>query len=298
MVGREGAVVWVQPQAMNFEEDGRRVRQGILLDVTKDLEYVRARIPEALDRAREGVTRVATIVRALRRFSHPSSGSMAAADINESLENTLTVATNVYKYVAYVELELGDLPSVVCDIGEINQVFLNLIVNAAHAIEDVVGNSGSRGKISIRTEQQGDAVEITVRDSGCGIPQDVAARVFDPFFTTKEVGRGSGQGLSLARAIVVDRHRGTISFDSHDGAGTAFVVPHGNGRPERRRAGYLDAVATKSATCWISVSLSWPPNEGMPPPPFRTQCSTVAGASERPFRFGPIVPVAWAAASV
>jgi signal transduction histidine kinase len=159
----------------------------------------------------------------MRLFAHASSGTMAPTDINEALRSTLVVATNVYKYVADVDLQLEALPQVACDAGEINQVFLNLIVNAAQAIEDVVGDSGERGTIAAHTECAGDDVVISVRDSGCGIPPEVSARVFDPFFTTKEVGRGSGQGLALAHAIVVDRHRGRISFKAEERGGTTFV---------------------------------------------------------------------------
>jgi PAS domain S-box-containing protein len=314
MVTRDGRARWMQPQAINFEEEGRRYRQGLLLDITEareveserqrleaelrlaqkleavgelaagiaheintpiqyvgdslrflndafldsmnvldcyealrgaleagepaaelldqvvdaeqhaDLAYLRERLPEAFGRARGGIERVATIVRAMRRFSHVSTDGMSAANLNEALNNTLVVATNVYKYVADVELDLAELPPVICDVGEINQVFLNLIVNAAHAIETVVGSSDERGTIAISTCVERDEVVVAVRDSGCGIPDEISSRVFDPFFTTKEVGHGSGQGLALARTIIVDRHGGTISFESEPGAGTTFTM--------------------------------------------------------------------------
>jgi two-component system, NtrC family, sensor kinase len=134
------------------------------------------------------------------------------------------VAANAYKYAADVTTELGDLPLVVCNGGDMNQVFLNLIVNAAHAIEDRVGDSGRRGTITIRTRRDGDNVVVSIADSGGGIPAEIARRIFDPFFTTKDVGRGTGQGLAIARTMVVERHAGTLTFDSEPGHGTTFHV--------------------------------------------------------------------------
>jgi PAS domain S-box-containing protein len=188
---------------------------------TADLEYLRDRVPGAFDRADEGITRVAEIVGAMRDFGHPPTTEKAPVQLNDALRNTLVVAMNEYKYVSDVETDLGNLPRVVCNGGDINQVFLNLIVNAAHAIEQ---RGPQRGTIRIRTAVDGDEVVISIGDTGCGISEDVAARIFDPFFTTKEVGRGTGQGLSITRALVVDRHGGSITFDSELDRGTTFHV--------------------------------------------------------------------------
>jgi PAS domain S-box-containing protein len=189
-----------------------------------DLDYLRARVPGAVARADDGVNRVATIVRAMREFAHPPATEKAPVDINAALRSTLVVAMNEYKYVADVETELGALPPVICDGGDMNQVFLNLIVNAAHAIADATGDSCGRGRISLRTVAEGDHIRISVSDTGTGIPAEVAGRIYDPFFTTKEVGRGTGQGLAIARQIVVERHGGTITFETHPGRGTTFHV--------------------------------------------------------------------------
>jgi signal transduction histidine kinase len=137
----------------------------------------------------------------------------------------VVVATNEWKYVADVELDLdASLPQVPCIGGELNQVILNLIVNASHAIADVVGTSGKKGKISIGASCDDFHAVIRVRDTGTGIPEHARARVFEPFFTTKEVGKGTGQGLAMAYNCVVKRHRGSIDFETELGAGTTFVI--------------------------------------------------------------------------
>ncbi len=159
-----------------------------------DCAYLLEEIPKALTQTLDGVTRVATIVRAMKEFAHPEGKEMAAADLNRALLSTLTVARNELKYVADVETEFGDLPLVVCNIGDLNQVFLNLLVNAAHAIGEVVKGNGGKGKIRVRTVAEGKTVLVAIADTGCGIPEANRTRVFDPFFTTKEVGRGTGQG--------------------------------------------------------------------------------------------------------
>ncbi len=189
-----------------------------------DIDYLVTEIPKAIGQTLEGIGRIATIVKAMKEFAHPDTREKASADINRALQCTLTVARNELKYVADVETELGDLPPVVCHLGDLNQVFLNLFVNAAHAIGDVVRGSGAKGRIRVATRRDGDDVVISVEDSGCGIPAEIRGKVFDPFFTTKEVGRGTGQGLALARSIVVDKHGGSLSFESTVGKGTTFHV--------------------------------------------------------------------------
>jgi signal transduction histidine kinase len=127
-------------------------------------------------------------------------------------------------YVADIETQFGDLPPVVCHLGDLNQVFLNLLVNAAHTIEDVVKITHTKGKIGVRTRTDGDWAEIAISDTGTGIPREIQDKIFDPFFTTKGVGKGTGQGLALARAIVVEKHSGTLTFKTQLGAGTTFFI--------------------------------------------------------------------------
>jgi two-component system, NtrC family, sensor kinase len=133
------------------------------------------------------------------------------------------VAHNEYKLLASVQTRFAELPEVKCNVSELNQVFLNLIVNAAHAIQES-GKDAATGLIEIRTSVAHGMVEVAIRDNGCGIAPDHANKVFDPFFTTKAVGRGTGQGLSIARAAVVTRHGGTLSFETEVGRGTTFFV--------------------------------------------------------------------------
>jgi two-component system, NtrC family, sensor kinase len=189
-----------------------------------DLQHIRRAIPQAITGMRDGIERVTRIVLAIKQFAHPGIAHKAPADLNAALLSTLTLAANELKYVAVVETELGELPPVTCYIGEINQVVLNLLVNAAHAVADAADQRAERGLIQVRTCQRDDLVEIAISDNGGGIPGEIQPRIFDPFFTTKEPGRGSGQGLALARSLVVDHHQGSLSFETRPGAGTTFFV--------------------------------------------------------------------------
>jgi PAS domain S-box-containing protein len=205
------------------------ITTGLLAEVRRmedesDCGFLLEEIPKALSQSLEGVSRVATIVRAMKEFAHPESKDMAAADLNKALLSTLTVARNELKYVADVETDFGDLPLVVCNVGDMNQVFLNLLVNAAHAVGDVMKETGKKGKISMHTQVDGSMALIAIADTGGGIPEGIRNRIFDPFFTTKEVGRGTGQGLAIARSVVVDRHKGTLTYESDVGKGTTFYV--------------------------------------------------------------------------
>jgi PAS domain S-box-containing protein len=195
-----------------------------------DLEFHRAEAPKAFDRIFDGIERVANIVKAMKEFAHPDASEHSAADLNHAIRTTLVVASNEYKYVAKIVTDLGDIPFVSCNVGELNQVFLNLIVNAAHAIHDAGKELGS-GEIHISSAVDGDAVVIRVRDNGCGIPAEHLSRVYDPFFTTKEVGRGTGQGLAITRSIIVDKHAGDVSVKSTVGVGSEFTLrlPIGGG---------------------------------------------------------------------
>ena len=188
-----------------------------------DLDFLQAEMPKAFERTFDGANRVASIVRAMKEFAHPDSNEQSAADINRALQTTLTVAANEYKYSAGINTQYAELPMVVCNVGELNQVFLNLIVNAAHAVHDS-GKDAISGVISISTATSGEMVEITIADNGCGIPQENLDKIYDPFFTTKEVGRGTGQGLAIARSIVIEKHRGDIRVSSTPGMGTQFTL--------------------------------------------------------------------------
>jgi signal transduction histidine kinase len=188
-----------------------------------DADFLREQIPRALDRTFDGIERVTGIVRAMKTLAHPGGEDRAPADLNEALRNTLTVTRNEFKYVADVETDLGAIPQVPCQLGEINQVFLNLVVNAAHAVAESVAGSDRRGVIRIRSRTEGDSVVVEISDTGVGIPNALKERVFDPFFTTKPVGKGTGQGLSMARSIVT-KHGGTLAFTSSPGQGTTFTI--------------------------------------------------------------------------
>lgn len=188
-----------------------------------DLQFLREEVPRAIERTIEGTERVATIVRAMKEFSHPDASEMMVADVNRALQNTLMIARSEYKYVATIELECGDLPEVMCNVGELSQVFLNVIVNAAHALADA-GRDAETGRITIKTGVVEGWAELSFEDNGCGIPQEIIDKIYDPFFTTKEVGRGTGQGLAIARSIVVDKHAGRINVRSTPGTGTCFTL--------------------------------------------------------------------------
>jgi two-component system NtrC family sensor kinase len=144
--------------------------------------------------------------------------------LNQAIRSTLVIAHNEYKYVAELDTQFDDLPPVECYLGEINQVVLNLLVNAAHAIADVVKDTGNLGKLTVRTRLDGDGIEISIGDTGTGIPEAARENIFDPFFTTKEVGRGTGQGLAIARSVVVNKHGGTLRFETECGKGTTFFI--------------------------------------------------------------------------
>ena len=189
-----------------------------------DLPYLRERLPAAFERTVSGLKRVTDIVRAMRDFAHPGRGGQAPVDLNDAIRNTLVVANSQIKYVADVDADLGDIPPIMADGGELNQVLVNLIVNAAHAISDVVADTEERGVIRLGTRRDGDEVVVTIGDTGTGISEENRKRIFDPFFTTKAVGKGTGQGLALVRTVVCDHHKGTICVDSELGVGTIFEI--------------------------------------------------------------------------
>jgi signal transduction histidine kinase len=183
-------------------------------------------IPQALDQSLEGIARVAKIVQAMKEFSHPGSDEKQLADINKAILTTLTVARNEWKYVAEVETLLAtDLEFVPCHVGEFSQVILNLLINSVHSIAEVVGDGAKgKGKITIRTSQEPDWADISIQDTGVGIPAEIRSRIFEPFFTTKAVGKGTGQGRALAYATIVKKHGGRLWFESEVGKGTTFYI--------------------------------------------------------------------------
>ena len=193
--------------------------------VEADIDYLRDEVPRAIAQLSEGVEQVARIVRAMKEFSHPGAPEKTPVDLNHAIESTILVSRNEWKYVAEVTTDFDpDLPLVPCVAGEINQVVLNLIANAAHAIADVVKDSRQKGAIHISTHRGAAWAEVRVRDTGTGIPEGIQSKVFDPFFTTKQVGKGTGQGLSIAHSVIVQNHRGRLSFDTQCGAGTTFLI--------------------------------------------------------------------------
>jgi PAS domain S-box-containing protein len=192
-------------------------------EAASDLGYLTSEVPRAIEQSLDGLERVARIVRAMKEFAHHGLADASFSDINQGLRSTLIVATSELKYVADVEADLGDLPPVLCRIDDLNQVFLNLLVNAAHAIADVQQGTGRRGVIRVTTRQDGADVVVAIADTGAGIPAAIQAKVFDQFFTTKEVGRGTGQGLPLARSVI-EKHGGSLTFDSEVGRGTTFYI--------------------------------------------------------------------------
>jgi signal transduction histidine kinase len=193
----------------------------------KELQFLAENAPEAVDQAKEGISRITTIVKSMKNFAYKDAESeKKPSDLNQAIQSTIVVATNEWKYHAELKLELDEnLPYVPCNIGEINQVVLNLVVNGAHAIRDRF-QEGQKGDLIVSTKHYADAgcVVISINDNGGGIPPKVQARIFEPFFTTKEVGVGTGQGLAIAHNVIVKSHHGQIWFDSKEGEGTTFYI--------------------------------------------------------------------------
>jgi PAS domain S-box-containing protein len=202
---------------LGWEERRAQMRQA---EEGIEFDYLQSEIPSAVKQTLQGIERVATIVRAMKTFSHPGHKEQVPANLTEAIEATVTVTRHQVNSVADLRLELAELPPVRCNIADLNQVFLNLIVNAA----DAIAETGEPGVITVTTRVDGDHVIIAISDTGAGIPDDVRPKIFDPFFTTKDVGKGSGQGLPLAHAVVHEGHGGTLTVDSTVGSGTTFTV--------------------------------------------------------------------------
>jgi PAS domain S-box-containing protein len=210
--------------ALSGKDVTEAARKASDTDEAADVDYFLKNAPDALDRALEGIGRVGSIVRSMTEFAHPDTRTKADIDLNRAIKTTLNMARNEYKSVAEVETDFGDIPPVHCHAGDINQVVLNLLLNAAHAISDMVEGTSKKGRITVRTRSIGDFVEISIGDTGAGIPEAVRGRIFEPFVTTKEVGRGTGQGLALSRGIVVEKLKGSLHFETETGKGTTFFI--------------------------------------------------------------------------
>jgi PAS domain S-box-containing protein len=188
-----------------------------------DIEDLKADLPPALDRVVDGLGRIAEIVRSMKEFSHVDQREMSRVDLNRAINSTLIIARSEYKYVADVETDFAELPQVVCHGGQINQVVLNLVVNAAHAIADKVKGTSDKGVITVKTRVEDGFAVVSIQDTGGGIPEAIRKRIFEPFFTTKEVGKGTGQGLSIAHNVI-KAHGGSLDFVTEMGKGTTFYV--------------------------------------------------------------------------
>lgn len=211
--------------AENAPEDTRTAIEDAVEDM--DWEYLDEEMPLAISQSREGVKRVTSIVQAMKEFSHPGSKNKELLNLNQIINTTVTVARNEWKYVAEVDLDLDpNLPKIPLLADEMGQVILNMLVNAAHAIADKLGANpeGDKGIISISTKTNDTSVELHIKDSGKGIPEESLPRIFDPFYTTKKVGKGTGQGLAISHDVIVEKHQGTISVESTPDQGTTFII--------------------------------------------------------------------------
>jgi len=190
-----------------------------------DMEYLMEEIPTAVNQSIEGIERVSSIVLAMKEFSHPGSKNKTLADINKAIKTTTTVCRNEWKYAADLTFDLSEkLPMIPCFPGELNQVFLNIIVNASHALIEKNSDSNEKGIIKISTRTDKEQVTIRISDNGPGIPKSIQDRIMEPFFTTKEVGKGTGQGLAIARATIVNKHHGKLTFETSRDHGTTFII--------------------------------------------------------------------------
>ncbi len=207
-------------QVLN-EEEVQRLLEEI------DWQYLDSEVPSALKQAKEGVSRITKIVRAMKEFSHPGNKEKTPTEINKIIETAVTISKNEWKYCSEVRLQLQeDLPLVPCLRDELGQVLLNMLVNASQAISAKLGENpeGEKGQITIKTAKEDGSVRITIQDTGTGIPKDIRQKIFEPFFTTKSVGKGTGQGLAISRDVIVKKHGGDISVESIEGKGTTFTI--------------------------------------------------------------------------
>ena len=226
----EPIVTWAEE---SLRSDGNGNSAGSIPDDVRqrfsetDVAFLKAEIPQAVDQSLDGISLISSIIRSMKDIAHPGTGKKELVDINRAIESAVCISRHEWKYVADVETDLKeDLPQVPCYSGEIDQVVLNLVINAAHAISEVRNDRDfAPGKIRVSTSQPDkDWIEIQVCDTGSGIPEQFQNRIFERFFTTKKPGQGSGQGLPISRSIVVERHSGQIGFETEPGKGTTFTV--------------------------------------------------------------------------
>jgi PAS domain S-box-containing protein len=191
-----------------------------------DIAYLEEEVPLAIQHTLKGVDRITNIVQAMKIFAHPGRVEKEPIDINKEIQKTITITRNEWKYVARLVTDFDStLPQVPCYRAEFNQVILNLIINAAHAIADANGhNSSEKGTIAISSSCDKNWTEIRISDTGPGIPKEIRHRVFDLFFTTKEPGRGTGQGLAIAHSVIVEKHKGVLNIETEEGRGTTFII--------------------------------------------------------------------------
>jgi two-component system NtrC family sensor kinase len=189
-----------------------------------DLKFLKANLPQSLASSMDGLARISVIVNSLKEFSRPDQKEMSACDLNKAVHDTLLVASGDYTSIAELETHFGELPPVTCYAAEMHQALLNLIANAADAIGEVFKTTAGKGRLTVSTSRENGHAIIRITDTGAGIPEDIRQKIFDPFFTTKEVGKGIGQGLTIARNIIVRKHGGDLSFHSDLTKGTTFIV--------------------------------------------------------------------------
>jgi signal transduction histidine kinase len=219
------SVSFISEAVQELLADNEKLRAAMPAELPPDenIEELKIELPPALDRVADGLARIAEIVRSMKEFSHADQREKSPIDLNRAINSTLVIARSEYKYVAEVKTDLQELPPVTCHGGQFNQVVLNLVVNAAHAIADTVKGTTNKGLITVKTWVEAGCAVVSISDTGGGIPDAIRARIFDPFFTTKEVGKGTGQGLSIAHNVITS-HGGTLDFVTGIGTGTTFYV--------------------------------------------------------------------------
>jgi signal transduction histidine kinase len=219
------SVYFIREAMQDLMVENERLRAALPAQAERDedIEELKRELPPALDRVVDGLGRIAEIVRSMKELSHADQHEMSRVDLNRAVNSTLVIARSEYKYVAELHTDFAELPMVTCHGGQINQVVLNLVVNAAHAIADTVKGTSAKGLITVRTYLEDGQVVVSISDTGGGIPEDIQERVFEPFFTTKEVGRGTGQGLSIAHNVIKG-HGGKLEFHTEAGKGTTFYI--------------------------------------------------------------------------
>ncbi|MBN2789877.1 MAG: PAS domain S-box protein [Candidatus Delongbacteria bacterium] len=201
--------------------DSYKINELMVYFKELDLNFLKQEIPQSIEESLNGLKIVREIVAAMKNFSHPGKADKQYADLNKAINSTITITKNVWKFTADIETDLCEkLPEVKCHIGDINQVFLNMITNAS----DAIAEKGEKGIIKISTRHDGKFVYIQISDTGTGIPDELREKIFQPFFTTKEVGKGTGQGLAISYDIIVNKHNGKIDIDVKKGSGTTFII--------------------------------------------------------------------------